>query len=132
MEVSPEDVSSYGIIDPEPVEDELIRVKDMVEKPNPGEAPSTLGSRGRYLFTPDIFDALDRTTEGYGGEIQLTDGINLLAHEQAVFAYVHRGPMFDVGKKLDYLKATVELALRRDDLAKPVKEYIIELCGRLS
>jgi UTP--glucose-1-phosphate uridylyltransferase len=132
MEVAPEDVSAYGIIDPEPVADELVKVKDMVEKPNPEDAPSNLGSRGRYLFTPDIFDALDRTTEGYGGEIQLTDGINLLAHEQTVFAYVHRGPMFDVGKKLDYLKATVELALRRDDLAKPVKEYIVELCGRLS
>lgn len=131
MEVSPEDVSSYGIIDPEPVEDGLLRVKDMVEKPAKEDAASNLGSRGRYLFTPEIFDALDRTSSGYGGEIQLTDAINLLAHEQDVFAYVHRGPMFDVGKKLDYLKATIELALRRKELAEPVREYVAELCARL-
>jgi UTP--glucose-1-phosphate uridylyltransferase len=131
MEVSPEDVSSYGIIDPEPVEDGLLRVKDMVEKPAKEDAASNLGSRGRYLFTPEIFDALDRTSSGYGGEIQLTDAINLLAHEQDVFAYVHRGPMFDVGKKLDYLKATIELALRRKELAEPMREYVAELCARL-
>jgi UTP--glucose-1-phosphate uridylyltransferase len=131
MEVSPEDVSSYGIIDPEPVGDGLLRVKDMVEKPAKEDAASNLGSRGRYLFTPEIFDALDRTSSGYGGEIQLTDAINLLAHEQDVFAYVHRGPMFDVGKKLDYLKATIELALRRKELAEPVREYVVELCARL-
>jgi UTP--glucose-1-phosphate uridylyltransferase len=131
MEVPPEDVSSYGIIDPEPLEDGLLRVKDMVEKPAKEDAASNLGSRGRYLFTPEIFDALDRTSSGYGGEIQLTDAINLLAHEEDVFAYVHRGPMFDVGKKLDYLKATVELALRRRELAKPMREYIMELCARL-
>lgn len=131
MEVSPEDVSSYGIIDPEPVEDGLLRVKDMVEKPAKEDAASNLGSRGRYLFTPEIFDALDRTSSGYGGEIQLTDAINLLAHEQDVFAYVHRGPMFDVGKKLDYLKATIELALRRKELAEPVREYVAEVCARL-
>jgi UTP--glucose-1-phosphate uridylyltransferase len=131
MEVSPEDVSSYGIIDPEPVEDGLLRVKDMVEKPAKEDAASNLGSRGRYLFTPEIFDALDRTSSGYGGEIQLTDAINLLAHEQDVFAYVHRGPMFDVGKKLDYLKATIELALRRKELAEPVREYVAALCARL-
>ena len=131
MEVPPEDVPSYGIIDPEPLEDGLLRVKDMVEKPAKEDAASNLGSRGRYLFTPEIFDALDRTSSGYGGEIQLTDAINLLAHEEDVFAYVHRGPMFDVGKKLDYLKATVELALRRTELAKPMREYIVELCARL-
>jgi UTP--glucose-1-phosphate uridylyltransferase len=131
MEVPPEDVPSYGIIDPEPLEDGLYRVKDMVEKPAKEDAASNLGSRGRYLFTPEIFDALDRTSSGYGGEIQLTDAINLLAHEGDVFAYVHRGPMFDVGKKLDYLKATVELSLRRTELAKPMREYIMELCARL-
>jgi UTP--glucose-1-phosphate uridylyltransferase len=131
MEVSPEDVPSYGIIDPEPAGDGLLRVKDMVEKPTKEDAASNLGSRGRYLFTPEIFDALDRTSSGYGGEIQLTDAINLLAHEQDVFAYVHRGPMFDVGKKIDYLKATIELALRRAELAEPMREYVAELCTRL-
>ena len=131
MEVAPEDVPAYGIIDPEPIDDELVKVKNMVEKPAVEEAASNLGSRGRYLFTPDIFDALDRTTRGYGGEIQLTDAINLLAHEQSVYAYVHKGPMFDVGKKLDYLKATMELALRRAELVEPMEEYVRELCARL-
>ena len=79
---------------------------------------------GRYVFSPAIFDAIDRTSAGVGGEIQLTDAIKLLAEDEGVYAYVHEGPIFDVGKKLDYLKATIELALRRDDLAKPLKDYV--------
>jgi UTP--glucose-1-phosphate uridylyltransferase len=102
----------------------------MVEKPEVADAPSRLASRGRYLFTPAIFDALERTSEGVGGEIQLTDAINLLAKEGAVYAYVHPGPIFDVGKKLDYLKTTVELALRRDDLAQPFGEFLREVTER--
>jgi UTP--glucose-1-phosphate uridylyltransferase len=124
QEVPMEDISSYGSIDPERVDDNLHRIRDMVEKPPVDEAPSNLAARGRYVFTSDLFDALDRTTEGVGGEIQLTDAINLLAHERDVFAYVHDGPMLDVGKKLDYLRATVELALMRDDLAKPFEEWL--------
>jgi UTP--glucose-1-phosphate uridylyltransferase len=81
-------------------------------------------------LSPAIFDALDRTRPGVGNEIQLTDAINLLAHEETVYAYIHRGPMFDVGKKLDYLRATVELALRRDDLAKPFREFLAEVAAR--
>ena len=85
---------------------------------------------GHYIFSPDIFDAIDRTSAGVGGEIQLTDAINLLAQEKSVHAYVHDGPIYDVGKKLDYLKATIELALRRDDLAKPLKDYLNEVVDR--
>lgn len=125
-----EEVSAYGIIDPEPVSDTLVRVKGMVEKPPAGEAVSNLASRGRYLFTPQIFDALSRTREGVGGEIQLTDAIRILAEEEDVYAYIHEGPMYDVGKKIDYLKATIELALRRDDLAKPLREYLDEVAAR--
>jgi UTP--glucose-1-phosphate uridylyltransferase len=130
MRVPKEDVSAYGVIDPEPVSDDLVRVRGMVEKPPAHEAVSDLASRGRYLFTPDIFDALDRTQRGVGDEIQLTDAIRILAEEQPVYAYIHNGPMYDVGKKLDYLKATVELALRRDDLAKPLLEYLQEVAAR--
>ena len=131
QEVPIEDIAAYGVILPES-ENGFIRVKDMIEKPQPHEAPSNLAARGRYVFTPDIFDAIDRTSEGYGGEIQLTDAIRLLAEESAVYAYVHEGPIYDVGKKIEYLRAVLELALRREDLAKPLKEYLIELSSRLS
>ena len=132
VDVPREEVSAYGAIDPEDVgEKDVVRVRDMVEKPAAEDAPSTLASRGRYVFTPDIFDAIDRTTEGVGGEIQLTDAVRLLAREGEVYAYIHTGPMFDVGKKLDYLRAIIELALRRDDLAKPFQEYLVELVDRI-
>jgi UTP--glucose-1-phosphate uridylyltransferase len=126
QEVPREDVSAYGIIDGEPVDDDVQKLRDMIEKPAVAEAPSQLASRGRYVLAPDIFDAIDRTKPGVGGEIQLTDAIRLLAKESSVYAYVYRGPIFDVGKKLDYLKATMELTLRREDLAKPFKEWLVE------
>jgi UTP--glucose-1-phosphate uridylyltransferase len=125
------EVSSYGVVDGEDIgEKDVFRLRDMVEKPDVGDAPSTLASRGRYVFTPEIFEALERTTAGVGGEIQLTDAIRLLAKDADVFAYVHDGPMYDVGKKMDYLKATVELALRRDDLADSLGDYLREVVGR--
>ena len=125
------EVSSYGVVDGEDIgEKDVFRLRDMVEKPDVGDAPSTLASRGRYVFTPEIFEALERTTAGVGGEIQLTDAIRLLAKDADVFAYVHDGPMYDVGKKMDYLKATVELALRRDDLADSLGDYLRAVVGR--
>jgi UTP--glucose-1-phosphate uridylyltransferase len=131
QEVPHEDISSYGAIDPEPVSDDVVKLKDMVEKPEAEKAPSNLASRGRYVFGPEIFDAIDRTAAGYGGEIQLTDAIRLLAKERGVYAYIHDGPIFDVGKKMDYLRTTIELALRREDLAKPLRDYLLELVPRL-
>ena len=126
-----EEISSYGVVDPgDWSAEDLVRMKGMIEKPSAEDAPSDLGSVGHYVFSPEIFDAIDQTSAGVGGEIQLTDAINLLAKERAVYAYVHEGPIYDVGKKLDYLKATIELALRRDDLAKPLKEYINEVASR--
>ncbi|MDQ3940838.1 MAG: UTP--glucose-1-phosphate uridylyltransferase GalU [Actinomycetota bacterium] len=130
QEVAPQDVSSYGIVQVEEAEGDVRRLVDMIEKPSTEEAPSRLASRGRYLFTPGIFSAIERTTRGVGGEIQLTDAIRLLAKEESVFAYVHRGPIYDVGKKLDYLRTTVELALRRDDLADDLKQFLVEIVGR--
>jgi UTP--glucose-1-phosphate uridylyltransferase len=125
------EISSYGVVDPAEWEaEDLVRMKGMVEKPPAGEAPSDLAAVGHYVFSSDIFDAIDETSAGVGGEIQLTDAINQLAQEQSVYAYVHDGPIYDVGKKLDYLKATIELALRRDDLAKPLKDFMNEVVRR--
>ena len=129
VEVPESDVPAYGIVDAE-VNDGIGQIKTMVEKPSVADAPSRLASRGRYLFTPSIFDALERTSEGVGGEIQLTDAINLLAQEDAVYAYVHDGPIYDVGKKLDYLRTTIELALRRDDLAEPLRAFLKDVVAR--
>ncbi|MGH2808155.1 MAG: UTP--glucose-1-phosphate uridylyltransferase GalU [Actinomycetota bacterium] len=130
QKVPPETVSSYGIVQVEEASGSARRLVDMIEKPSVEEAPSNLGARGRYLFTPSIFDAIERTPRGVGNEIQLTDAIKLLAKEEPVYAYVHDGPIYDVGKKLDYLRTTVELALRRDDLSGPFKEYLIKVVDR--
>ena len=130
LEVPEEDVSAYGIVDTEEIVDGVGRIRSMVEKPSLEDAPSRLASRGRYLFTPQIFEALERTSAGVGGEIQLTDAINLVAQEGSMYAYVHDGPIYDVGKKLDYLRTTVELALRRDDVGGPFKEFLREIVER--
>lgn len=122
--VEGEEISSYGVIEPGASEGDLIEIRRMVEKPPASEAPSDLAARGRYVFGPDIFEAIEQTERGVGGEIQLTDAINLLAQQGGVYAYVHEGPIWDVGKKLDYLRTTVELALRRDDLAKPFADFL--------
>jgi UTP--glucose-1-phosphate uridylyltransferase len=124
--VAREDVSSYGIIAAEDFDGDSARITDMIEKPPIDEAPSDLAARGRYVFTAEIFDELAQTPRGVGGEIQLTDAIRSLAKRGSVHAYVHEAPIYDVGKKLDYLKASIELALRRDDLAKPLMEYLAE------
>lgn len=126
QEVPDEDIPGYGIVDPDPQSDGSLKLKGMVEKPAVDDAPSNLASRGRYLFTPQIFEAIERTSEGVGGEIQLTDAIRVLAEEQGVYAYVHPGPIYDVGKKLDYLKTTVELAFRRDDLGPSFRRWLTE------
>jgi len=123
-EVAHEDISSYGAIDPEPIEEGIFKIKDMVEKPKVEDAPSDLASRGRYVFSPEMFDAIRATERGVGGEIQLTDAIRAVAKSGSVYAYAYDGPIYDVGKKLDYLKATIELAFRRDDLAKPLDDYL--------
>jgi UTP--glucose-1-phosphate uridylyltransferase len=131
QEVPHEEISSYGAIAPQDIDGRVARISDIVEKPAVDEAPSDLAARGRYVFTPEIFDALERTKPGVGQEIQLTDAIRLLVSESPVYAYIHDGVILDVGKKLDYLRATVELALRRDDLAKPFKDYLFALVERL-
>ena len=129
IEVAREDASLYGMIEPEQVDDDLARVVSIVEKPSPEESPSNLAAIGRYVFTPEIFDALRETPPGHGGEIQLTDAINLLAQGQAVYAVSFEG-RFDVGNKIDYLRATVEMALDRDDVGADFKAYLAGLVRR--
>jgi UTP--glucose-1-phosphate uridylyltransferase len=126
-----EEMSSYGCADPEPTDDPtLVRLRGIVEKPEPVDAPSNLAVMGRYLFTPGIFDSLDRTKPGVGGEIQLTDAIAILLAEEPVYGHVFTDGRFDIGKKLDYLRATVELALDREDLGPEFAEFLAEVVHR--
>jgi UTP--glucose-1-phosphate uridylyltransferase len=130
MEVSRDEISLYGAITPEFVEDRLARVTSIVEKPPADEAPSNLAAIGRYVLTPQIFDSLRDIEPGKGGEIQLTDAINLLAQEQAVYAWTFEEGRFDVGNKLDYLRATIELGIEREDLGDDLKAYLAALVQR--
>lgn len=125
-----EEVSSYGVIDPEWIEADVAKIKRFIEKPSVAEAPSELASVGRYVLAPGIFDALEATAPGHGNEIQLTDGIQRLIETEGGYAYIHSGPIFDVGRKLDFLKAGIELGLRRDDLAEPLRSWLSELLAR--
>ncbi|MBI4259238.1 MAG: UTP--glucose-1-phosphate uridylyltransferase GalU [Actinobacteria bacterium] len=130
QEVPRDQIGLYGSVEPEWVEDDLARVVSVVEKPSPDEAPSNLAAIGRYVLTPEIFDALRRIGPGRGGEIQLTDAINLLAQEQAVYAHVFEGGRYDIGNKVDYLKATVELAIDREDVGPEFREFLADLVQR--
>ena len=130
MEVPKRDIQLYGSIVPEFVEDNVARAVSLVEKPKPEDAPSNLAVIGRYVLTPEIFDALRDTEPGVGGEVQITDAINRLAQEQAVYAYVFEGGRFDIGNKLDYLKATVEMAIDRDDVGEEFREFLSDLVQR--
>ena len=123
-----ENVSAYGIVAPVgEIVDDFVKVSDLVEKPTQAEAPSDLGAVGRYILGPEVFDAIEATQPGAGGEIQLTDGIRALVESPGVYAYVHRGPIYDVGKRLDYVKGTVQLALRREDLGPQLEAWLREL-----
>jgi UTP--glucose-1-phosphate uridylyltransferase len=129
-EVAPAEISSYGCATPEPVDSNLIRVLDIVEKPAKEEAPSNLAVMGRYVFTPQIFEALEKVKPGKGGEIQLTDAIKVLLNDETVYGWTFREGRFDIGSKLDYLRATVELALEREDLGPAFRQFLVELVKR--
>ena len=122
-----EEISLYGSVAAEPVEPNVMRITQIVEKPSVDEAPSDLGVMGRYVFTPEIFSAIDQVQPGKGGEIQLTDAIGILGKEQPVYGLVFETGRYDVGNKLDYLRATVELALERDDLGPGFREFLVGL-----
>lgn len=122
--VAHENICKYGCVDGEKIGDRLYTVDDMIEKPKPEEAPTDVAVLGRYVITPEIFDKLENTKPGAGGEIQLTDALKALAKEQPMFAYDFEGRRYDVGDRLGFLEATVEYALRRDDLKDSFKAYL--------
>ena len=129
-EVSREDIRLYGCARAADGEDDLVRVTEIVEKPKPEDAPSNLAVMGRYVFTPQIFEALERTQPGKGNEIQLTDAIGILLSEQTVYGYTFEEGRFDIGKKIDFLRATVEIALDREDLGPEFRAFLAELVQR--
>ena len=131
--VPQEKVSAYGIVAGTQTDNSrLMRVSDMVEKPAVEEAPSRMAVLGRYIIKPQIFDILEKTQPGKGGEIQLTDALKVLARQDAVYAYDFEGQRYDVGDKLGFLKATVEFALRREDLGASFQSYLKELIGKMN
>lgn len=124
MQVEGEAISRFGVIDAEEVEPGVFRVNDMVEKPPFAKAPSDLAIIGRYIFTPDIFESIEQTTPGSGGEIQITDAMRLVLKERPLYALKLDGRRHDAGDKLGFLIATVEFALKRDDLATEFRAYL--------
>ena len=123
--VPQEMVSSYGIVKGQATENpRLLRVEDMVEKPEVAEAPSRMAVLGRYVLSPAVFELLAVTQPGKGGEIQLTDALRVLAQQQPVYAYDFEGQRYDLGDKPGFLKGTVEFALRREDLGPAFRAYL--------
>jgi UTP--glucose-1-phosphate uridylyltransferase len=127
QKVPPSHTQYYGIIDAKKIEDGIYLVKDLVEKPSPDEAPSNLAIIGRYILTPEIFGALERTKPGKGGEIQLTDGLRLLMEEQPIYAFEFKGIRHDAGDKLGFLKATVEFGLKNAEFGTEFRTYLQKL-----
>jgi UTP--glucose-1-phosphate uridylyltransferase len=122
--VEHERTRDYGVIDGTPEGDGVYRIQDLVEKPDPSEAPSDLAIIGRYILTPEIFDELQRTGADSGGEIQLTNALRTLRERQPVYALEFEGKRFDTGNKLGFLKATVEFALKREGLGEKFRDYL--------
>jgi UTP--glucose-1-phosphate uridylyltransferase len=129
QQVPKHEISAYGVIDGVLEGDggRVYRIRDMVEKPNAEDAPSDLAIIGRYILTPDIFEALDATPRDKGGEIQLTNGLRALGERRSLYGYRFEGVRHDAGNKLGFLKATVEFALKRKDLGGPFREYLKSL-----
>jgi UTP--glucose-1-phosphate uridylyltransferase len=132
MEVPKDQISAYGVVDADPVDHNaaqgrLYRVRNLVEKPQPADAPSNLAIIGRYILVPEIFSSLLAIEAGTGGEIQLTDALKHLLRNRPIYGYKFEGKRYDAGDKLGFLQATVEFALRRQDLGAPFREYLKSL-----
>ncbi|WP_313163438.1 UTP--glucose-1-phosphate uridylyltransferase GalU [Sedimentibacter sp.] len=122
--VAREDVSKYGIVSGQKINDKVYSVNDLVEKPDADKAPSDIAILGRYIITPRIFEILENTGKGVGGEIQLTDGLKKLCELEKVYAYIFEGRRYDVGSKIGFLEATVDFALKREELRDSFKNYL--------
>ena len=127
QEVPLDQVKRYGIVAGDQIEDGLVKVNRMVEKPSPESAPSRLGVAGRYVLTPGVFAEIRNQPKGAGGEIQLTDGIAALMKKEAVYAYAYKGTRYDCGSKEGFLQATVELALAHPEVGDQFREYLKSL-----
>jgi UTP--glucose-1-phosphate uridylyltransferase len=127
MHVAGEAISRFGVLDVEEIEDGVYKIKDMVEKPPLAEAPSDLAIIGRYVLTPDIFDEIEKTQPGAGGEIQFTDAMRSLLQKRPFYAKRFEGTRYDAGDKLGFLIATVEFGLQHEDLAAEFREYLQSL-----
>lgn len=127
QKVKHEDTNKYGIISAKHIEDRVYKVKDLVEKPSPDKAPSDIAILGRYIITPEIFDILKDLPPGKGGEVQLTDALKVLAQKEAMYAYNFEGRRYDVGDKLGFLEATVDFALKKEDLKSNFLDYLREV-----
>lgn len=125
-------VVRYGIVDGEPDGDDenLVRLRRLVEKPSVEQAPTNLAIAGRYVFTPQIFDCIDRTTQGVGGEIQLTDAMNLLAQKQAMYALAWQARRYDIGNRTEYAKCFLDFALRREDTGPAIRDYLAQVMAQ--
>ena len=130
-EVDRSRVSRYGVIDAEQVEPHVYLVKNIVEKPSEQEAPSNLAIAGRYLFTPDIFEYISRTKPAKNGEVQLTDSMRMMVKEKPMYALVLDGKRCDIGNKEGFIKTNIEFALKREDMAKNLRQYIKELAKKI-
>ena len=123
-DVLPSETASYGIVDAFEIDDNLLQLNSIVEKPKPADAPSNLAVVGRYILTPTIFNCLEKVKPGKGGEIQLTDGISDLLKQETVLAYRFEGTRFDCGSKLGFMKANVEYALKHPEIAADFARYL--------
>ena len=128
-EVPPDKYSRYGMVGGRRVSDKILEVEQLVEKPGIDESPSSLAAAGRYILTPGIFEAIEMTQPGKNNEIQLTDALRELLNRENILAFTIEGRRFDIGDKLDYLKANIDFALRRDEFAEPLLEFLRGIPG---
>ena len=124
QKVAPEEVHKYGIISGKLIDERVYKVKDLVEKPDKESAPSNVAILGRYIITPQIFEFIENTAPGKGGEIQLTDALRSLMLTEAMYAYEFVGKRYDVGSRIGFLQANIEMALKREDLKDEFSEYL--------
>jgi UTP--glucose-1-phosphate uridylyltransferase len=129
VETDDEGTNKYGIADTEQIEDNVYRIKQLIEKPGPEKAPSRLASVSGFLLTPDIFPILDELEVGKGGELWLSDAMDLLREKRAFYGcQIKNGKYYDCGNKLEWIKANIDFAMRRDDFQKPLTDYMAEVC----
>ncbi|MFH1721132.1 MAG: UTP--glucose-1-phosphate uridylyltransferase GalU [Candidatus Altiarchaeota archaeon] len=125
-EVQKNMIESYGVVGGKLVEEKTYQIDTLVEKPKPKNAPSNLGVIGRYILTPQLFETLEKTPKGHGGEIQLTDALQLLNKTHKMYAYLFEGVRYDLGNKFDYMRANIEYAIERHEIGPRIKKFLVE------